>query len=117
MSHIGTDAIVEEVGDPWYTIEMDLTRDTTGCENISIVIRFVSALNETTEHFLTKATADASDVNTLTNKIMEELAKAGLNTSYILSQVYDGASVMAGKNGRVQKLLQNWANKSHMFIA
>lgn len=95
---------------------MDGTRDATGCENISIVIRFVSALHETTERLLTIATADAGDANTLTNKIMEELAKARLNTSQILSQVYDGASVMAGKNGGVQKLLQEKLGREIPYV-
>lgn len=75
-------------------------------ENIAIVVRFVNELNEPTERLLTIATADQGDAKTLTDTILEELTKAGLSSGKIISQVYDGASLMSGKHGGVQKRLQ-----------
>lgn len=107
MSDILTEEIVHEVSDSWFTIKVDGTRDPTGCENISIVIRFVAEDLEVRERLLTIATADVGDAKTLANTIITELRRVGLSTSKILSQVYDGASVMSGKHGGVQKILQD----------
>ena len=43
---------VEEVGDSYYTLKVDGTRDPTGCENISIVLRFVNESYEITDSLL-----------------------------------------------------------------
>ncbi|KAI2645227.1 Zinc finger MYM-type protein 1 [Labeo rohita] len=118
LSEVVTEAIVKEVGDSYYTLKVDGTRDPTGCENISIVIRFVneSESYEVAERLLTVATAEMGDARTLTDTILAELNKAGLNPSKILSQVYDGASLMSGKIGGVQKLLQEKLNKNIPYV-
>lgn len=46
------------------------------------------------------------DAEALTGVITDELTCAGLSTDKILSQVYDGASLMSGRHGGVQKLPQ-----------
>ncbi|KAK0138889.1 hypothetical protein N1851_024562 [Merluccius polli] len=58
------------------------------------------------EHLLCIATAQKGDAQTLTDTVLTELNNVGLDCSKILSQVYDGASVMSGKRGGVQKILQ-----------
>ncbi len=107
MSSLVTEEIVREVADSWYTIKVDGTRDPTGIENISIIVRFVKDNCEVTERLLSMTTTEKGDAQTLTNTIITELEKNGLSTSKILSQVYDGASLMSGKNGGVQKILQD----------
>lgn len=106
------------MADSYYTLKVDGTCDPTGCENISIVIRFVNESEscEVAERLLTVATAEMGDARTLTDTILAELNKAGLNPSKILSQVYDGASLMSGKIGRVQKLLQEKLNKNIPYV-
>lgn len=52
------------------------------------------------------ATLEKGDAMALTGVIIDELTSAGLSTDKILSQVYDGASLMSGRRGGVQKLLQ-----------
>ena len=42
MSSVVTEAIVKDIGPHWFTIKVDGTRDPTGCENVSIVVRFIS---------------------------------------------------------------------------
>lgn len=117
MSSVVTDAIVNDIGTHWFTIKVDGTRDPTGCENISIVIRFISeGSKEVTERLLTMATAEAGDAATLTDTILQELATAGLSSEKILSQCYDGASVMSGKHGGVQKLLQNKLDREIPYV-
>ena len=106
LSNVVTEAIVAEIGDSFYTLKVDGTRDPTECENISIVIRFVNETYDVTERLLIISTADKGDAQTLTDRVVAEFNKVGLDTSKILSQVFDGAALMSGKHGGVQKLLQ-----------
>ncbi len=56
---------------------------------------------------VTMATVETRDAETPTDTILQELRTAGLSTTKILSQCYNGASVMCGKHGGVQKLLKD----------
>ncbi len=56
MSSLVTEEIVREVADLWYTIKVDGTRDPTGIENISIIVRFVKDNCEVTERLLSMTT-------------------------------------------------------------
>ncbi|ROI52181.1 Zinc finger MYM-type protein 1 [Anabarilius grahami] len=117
MSIIVTDAIVKEIGDSWFTVKVDGTRDPTGMENISIVIRYFNEKTlEITERLLVMTIANSGDAQTITNMILSELSKAGLNASKILSQVYDGAAVMSGKYGGVQRLLQEKVGREIPYV-
>ncbi|KAL0968294.1 hypothetical protein UPYG_G00264930 [Umbra pygmaea] len=116
LSNVVTEAIVEEVGDSYYTLKVDGTRDPTGCENISIVLRFVNETYEVTERLLCIATAQKGDAQTLTDTVLTELNKVGLDSSKILSQVYDGAALMSGKRGGVQKILQDRLGREIPYV-
>lgn len=59
-----------------------------------------------TECLLTIATAGKGDAHTLRDTVLAELNEAGLDTSKTLSQVFDGAALMCGTCGGIQKLLQ-----------
>uniref|UniRef100_A0A1A8US94 DUF4371 domain-containing protein n=1 Tax=Nothobranchius furzeri TaxID=105023 RepID=A0A1A8US94_NOTFU len=107
MSRQVTEHMVEEIGNSFYTVKMDGTRDPTGCENLSIVLCFLDETYSIKERLLTIATSDAGDAKTLTQTLISEIRKAGLTTDKIISQVYDGASLMSGKLGGVQALLQD----------
>ncbi len=78
---------MKEVGESFYTLKVDGTRDPRGRENISIVLRFLNELCEPTERLLTIATADQGDAGTLTDTIIGELTTPGLSSEKILSQV------------------------------
>ena len=49
MSEVVTEEIVKEVGESWYTLKVDGTKDPSGCENISIVLRYVGENNRVCE--------------------------------------------------------------------
>ncbi|XP_041860486.1 uncharacterized protein LOC121652026 [Melanotaenia boesemani] len=116
MSALVREHIVEKVGESFYTLKADGTRDPTGRENIAIVLRFLNDLCEPTERLLTIATADQGDAVTLTDTIIGELINAGLSPENIISQVYDGASLMSGNHGGVQKLLQEKLDKAIPYV-
>ena len=40
MSTIVTEQIVKDVGESWFTLKVDGTKDPTGSENVSIVVRY-----------------------------------------------------------------------------
>ena len=107
---------MEEVGDSYYTLKVDGTCDPTGCENISIVLRFVNESYEITERLLCISTAQKGDAQTLTDTVLSELNKVGLDCSKILSQVYDGASVMSGRCGGVQQILQERLGREIPYV-
>ncbi|KAJ3583322.1 hypothetical protein NHX12_025626, partial [Muraenolepis orangiensis] len=116
MSKVVTEHIVEEIGHSFYTVTMDGTRDPTGCENISIVVHFVDENYVIKERLLTIATAVAGDAKTLTQTLIAEIRKVGLSTDTILSQGYDGASLMSGRRGGVQRLLQDELGREIPYV-
>ena len=110
------DDIVNEIGSSMYTIKVDGTRDPTGRENVSIVVRYVTAENLIRERLLSMATCDQFDAESLTDVVLNQISASGLKPSNILSQCYDGASVMAGCHGGVQKILQDRLEKTIPYV-
>ncbi len=115
MSKLVTEEIVRQVGDSWYSIKVDGTRDPIGQENIYIVVRFVDENYAACERLLVMATSEKGDAEALTSVIIDELTSAGLSTNKILSQVY-GTSLMSGRHGGVQKLLKNKLDRNIPYI-
>ena len=66
------------------------------------------------KRLLVLSSTDLGDANSVTDVIL--LTKAGLTSSKILSQVYDGASVMAGHYGGLQHLLQERENRKIPYV-
>ncbi len=93
------------------TIKVDGTKDTTSSENVSIVLQYVVK-----ERLLSILTTDKCDALSLNNTVLEELSGVGLDTNKILSQCYDGASVMSGREGDMQKYIQNKLNIEVPYI-
>ncbi|KAL0146682.1 hypothetical protein M9458_058022 [Cirrhinus mrigala] len=116
MSTIVTEHIVKDVGESWFTVKVDGTKDPTGSENVSIVLRYVDQNCSVKERLLSMLTTDKCDALSLSIMVLEELADVGLNTGKILSQCYDGASVMSGREGGMQKLIQNKLNREVPYI-
>lgn len=116
MSEIVTSEIVKEIGDGWYTLMVDGTRDPIGFENVSIVVRYLDNNNETHKRLLAMASTKHCDTLSLTDLIISEMRKTGLTTEKILSQCYDGASVMSGKSGGVQQILQERVEREVPYV-
>ena len=81
---------------PYFTVKADGTRDPTNTENISLVVRFVKQ-GKVREVLIDMTTSIKLDTDALTTAILESLERSGLNRMNLLSQCYDGASVMAGR--------------------
>jgi len=84
----------------YYTLKADETRDPTNTENISIVIRFVKE-GQVQETLVSMPTTQRLEA--IATTILANLNDCGIDLQKMLSQCYDGASVMSGKKGGVQK--------------
>ena len=71
---------------------MDGTKDPTGSENVSIIVRYMDKECKVQERLLSMQTTDKCDAQSLTDVVLNELSNAGLDANKILSQCYDGAS-------------------------
>ena len=100
---------------PLFTIKVDGTRDKTNIENISVVIRYVKN-GKVSEILLDLPKTSKFDAASILKVMLKSLQDCGLETKHIFSQCYDGASVMAGKYGGVQKLLQEKLEKDIPYI-
>ena len=100
---------------PVFTIKVDGTRDKTNIENISVVIRYVKN-GKVSEILLDLPKTSKFDAASILKVMLKSLQDCGLEAKQIFSQCYDGASVMAGKYGGVQKLLQEKLEKDIPYI-
>ena len=57
------------------------------------------------------SSTDSGDAKSITDVILSKLTKAGLTSSKIPSQIYNGTSVMVGHCGGVQCLFQERENR------
>ncbi|KAK0153461.1 Zinc finger MYM-type protein 1 [Merluccius polli] len=116
MSTIITEEIVKDIGEAWYTLKVDGTKDPTGCENVSIVLRYVDTSNTVRERLVSMATSKQCDAKSLTQLVLAQLRDIGLNTAKVLSQCYDGASVMSGVHGGMQKIVQEELQREVPYV-
>ncbi|KAI4817001.1 hypothetical protein KUCAC02_009296 [Chaenocephalus aceratus] len=116
MSEIITGEIVNEIGEAWYTLKVDGTKDPTGCENISIVLRYVDKSNTVKERLVSMATSKTCDAKSLTELVLSKLRDIGLCTEKVLSQCHDGANVMSGVLGGMQKILQEELKREVPYV-
>jgi len=81
----------------------DESKDCSKTEQLAIVLRYVEIDTPTQhEHFLTYIKVASQNSESLSAYILDELDKCGLNPNNIVSQGYDGASVMSGRCSGVQ---------------
>ena len=87
-----------------YTILADETKDCSKKEQLAIVIRYVNVeAVKLFEHFLTYVEATALDARSLSTFILDALRNNQLDPECIVSQGYDGESVMGGRCAGVQQ--------------
>lgn len=79
--------------------------DKCNVENLSLVIRFVcNSVPE--EHLIGLLDLKQLDAEYITSQILKVLNDQGYSTEKIISQCYDGASIISGIRGGVQALFQ-----------
>lgn len=91
---------------PAYSALVDGTKDRRFNECISIAIRYVFE-GVARERLLEFATSKKFDAQTNANIILDTLKTTLQDLENLLSQCYDGANVMSGDDGGVQRIIQN----------
>ena len=87
----------------YFSISADETRYVSKQEQMSFIVQYFSEYDQSIqEHFLTYIHTTAFDASSLTQYIKDMLEFYDLNPLCIVSQSYDGASVMSGKCTGVQ---------------
>jgi len=93
-----------------FSILVDETKDISKKEQITFVLRCIDPKEGTVhEYFLTFVEATTLGTKGLTESIVDTLTKHGLDLACIVSQGYDGASVMSGHCTGVQTRLKEFA--------
>ena len=91
----------------YYSILADETKDTSKQEQLSIVIRYVDSITHLiVERFLTFVIASDLNAEHLSKYIIDTLTLYNLDIGMIVSQGYDGASVMSGCCSGVQQRIR-----------
>ena len=93
-----------------FSILADETKDFTKEEQMCFIVCFVYMLKgEIHEHFLKYVEAKGLDAKTLSSNIKTILLQFDLDCSKVVSQGYDGASVMSGRYSGVQAQVREFA--------
>lgn len=100
---------------PWYTIMEDGTKDKINRENIALAIRYVKN-GKPYESLLAIENATSLNAPYFVRMTLDILKSLNINCDYMLSQCYDGASVMSGSKGGVQTLIQKELNRSIPYV-
>ena len=93
-----------------YSIMVDESIDTSKQEQMSFAVRFVDVSDGSVhEHFLTFIHAEKLDAASLTSYIKQLISTYDLDPVKMVSQGYDGASVMSGHCTGVQTRVREFA--------
>ncbi len=92
---------VKEAG--FYSIIADESRDSSKQEQMSLAVRYVDMSDgSVNEHFLTFIQAERLDASSLSSYIKQLFTKYDFDFNKMVSQGYDGVSVMSGRCSGVQ---------------
>lgn len=99
----------------FWTLMADGTRDRNGNEILSIAVRYVRD-GHPLERLLVFEKVEDITAKGLVEVIIEQIESCGLESKKLISQCHDGASVISGKNGGVQKLLQDHFGRTIPYV-
>ena len=120
ISSAVTRSLVSKINrSPFWSIILDTTSDISRVDQLSVVIRWVNVTNdkcEPVESFLGFVEVTAADAQGLVDTTKTFLEQLGVELSKIRAQSYDGASVMSGVRGGVQKLIKDMSASPVPFV-
>ena len=92
----------------YYSVMVDESKDVSGKEQLSVVVRYLYQ-NNIHEEFLDFARLRELNANYLKDKLVQVLNMCNIAPSNCVGQTYDGASVMSGVRQGVQSLFRQSA--------
>lgn len=99
----------------YFTILVDGTKDKNGNEIISIAVRYVKS-GYVFENLLDFQTCDELNAEATAKVILSTMRTNGLDVNKLISQCYDGASVMSGDKGGVQAVIQRELGRKIPYV-
>lgn len=116
MATMTREKIINEINSAEYcTLFVDGTKDKKGNEIISIALRYVKN-GKPFETLVAFVKCDDLKAEPMADLIVDTLLSIGLDVKKILSQCYDGANVMSGEQGGIQRFLQNKLNRLIPYV-
>ena len=111
MGELVTKTVCSEVHDAGvFSVLADETKDCSKSEQMAIVLRYVNIKEATIhERFLTYVQVSDLDAKSLSDYILTTLKSHHLDLHALISQGYDGASVMSGRCSGVQQRIMDIA--------
>ncbi|XP_042466107.1 zinc finger MYM-type protein 1-like [Zingiber officinale] len=100
-----TNAILDDLGDRWFTLLLDEARDCSVKEQMAVVIRYVNKYGEVIERFMAVVHVTTTTAACLKEAIDSLFAKYGLSVARLRGQGYDGASNMSGEFNGLKSLI------------
>ena len=100
---------------PFWSVILDTTSDITRVNQLSVVIRWVKVTNnsvEPTECFLGFVEVNSPDAQGLVDTTKRFSKELGIDILKLRGQGYDGASVISGAYGEVQRLIKEMCPSS-----
>lgn len=116
MSNAVAEEVVNKIGHAPICLKADETTDRTGDCILSIVIRYVDNDLNPCDALLGFVSLKDRCAVSITKELLAFLIKSNIRHDQILCQDYDGASVMSGKSGGVQKLISNTLERDIPYI-
>ncbi|XP_071707423.1 uncharacterized protein [Rutidosis leptorrhynchoides] len=108
-------AIAKEIGNEFFAILVDESRDVSCKEQMSLVLRFVNNEGVVVERFIgIKQVSDTSALS-LKSAIYSMLLGQGLSPCSIRGQGYDGASNMSGAFNGLKTLIMKESQSAHFI--
>ncbi|ESR60034.1 hypothetical protein CICLE_v10017601mg [Citrus x clementina] len=92
-----TNAIIREMGDAFFSILVDESRDVSIKEQMAVVLRYVNISGQVVEHFIGIEQVGSTTAQSLKEAIDRLFSRHGLSMSRVRGQGYDGASNMQGE--------------------
>ena len=117
LTTIVKERIATEIRDAGlFTIMADGTTDKNHKEIQGLVFRYKNKDGLVAEHCLEMKNVDDRSAQGIMNFIRDTLAKYKISKDGIVSQSYDGASVMSGSLGGLQKLISDFCDRYVMYV-
>lgn len=108
--------IVEDVNSAgFFTLLVDGTKYKNGNEIITIAVRYLMK-GKPFESVLSFEKCDSLCAEPIAELIISKLKEYGLDLNKMISQCYDGASVMSGEHGGIQAIIQKRLNRTIPYV-
>ncbi|KAJ9537272.1 hypothetical protein OSB04_030005 [Centaurea solstitialis] len=110
-----TKLIVNDLGNDFFSVLVDESRDVSIKEQMSVVVRYVDTKGRVIERFLGIEHVPSTTSISLKSALHDLFSRHGLSISNLRGQGYDGASNMQGELGGLKTLILN-ENSSAYYV-